>query len=127
MDLRFPCIACKPDVALREAGSLGRASQTSDLDGLNGRNAQALAGTPEQRAADLADAQEFHQIQQFVAACRRQWPGATIVLRPDGAPEPSAMACQTGSAHVDNAGDDPVQSESRTQQKEDQTTQTNHE
>jgi hypothetical protein len=40
----------------------------------------------EQRRSDAANAQEFHQIQQFVAACRRQWPGATIVLRPDGAP-----------------------------------------
>jgi hypothetical protein len=28
--------------------------------------------------------QEFQQIQKFVAACRRQWPGAMIVLRPDG-------------------------------------------
>jgi hypothetical protein len=32
-----------------------------------------------------ADAQEFRQIQRFVAACRRQWPGAIIVLRPNGA------------------------------------------
>jgi hypothetical protein len=42
--------------------------------------------TSEQRRADPANAQEFHQIQQFVAECRRQWPGAMIVLRPDGAP-----------------------------------------
>jgi hypothetical protein len=42
--------------------------------------------TPEQRSADAADAQKFHQITKFVAACRRQWPGAIIVLRPDGAP-----------------------------------------
>jgi hypothetical protein len=40
----------------------------------------------EQRCANAADAQEFQQIQKFVAACRRQWPGAIIVLRPDGAP-----------------------------------------
>jgi hypothetical protein len=40
----------------------------------------------EQRRSDAANAQEFHQIQQFVAACRRQWPGAIIVLRPDGTP-----------------------------------------
>ena len=39
--------------------------------------------TPEQRCADVAAAQEFRQIQKFVAACRRQWPGARIVLRPD--------------------------------------------
>jgi hypothetical protein len=34
-----------------------------------------------------SDAREFYQIQKFVAACRRQWPGAKIVLRPnqDGA------------------------------------------
>jgi hypothetical protein len=37
----------------------------------------------EQRRADVAAAQEFHQIKQFVAACRRQWPGAIIVLRPE--------------------------------------------
>jgi hypothetical protein len=42
--------------------------------------------TPEQRYAEMLDAQEFHQIQKFVGACRRQWPGAMIVLRPDGAP-----------------------------------------
>jgi hypothetical protein len=49
-------------------------------------DAQARVGAPEQRHADLLDAQEFHQIKKFVAACRRQWPGAMIVLRPDGAP-----------------------------------------
>jgi hypothetical protein len=42
--------------------------------------------TPEQRYGEMLDAQEFHQIKKFVAACRRQWPGAVIVLRPDGAP-----------------------------------------
>jgi hypothetical protein len=47
--------------------------------------AKARLGTPEQRNADIANAQEFHQIQKFVAACRRRWPGAMIVLRPDGA------------------------------------------
>jgi hypothetical protein len=39
--------------------------------------------TPQQRCADLVAAQEFHQIKKFVAACRRQWPGAKIVLRPN--------------------------------------------
>jgi hypothetical protein len=39
----------------------------------------------EQRRAEAADAREFQQIQKFVAACRRQWPGAIIVLRPDSA------------------------------------------
>jgi hypothetical protein len=48
------------------------------------RQARASFGTPEQRHAELLDAQEFHQIQKFVGACRRQWPGAMIVLRPDG-------------------------------------------
>ncbi len=47
---------------------------------------QARFSTPEQRRADVAAAQEFHQIQRFVAACRRQWPGAMIVLWPDGVP-----------------------------------------
>jgi hypothetical protein len=42
--------------------------------------------TLEQRRADVVAAQEFHQIKKFVAACRRQWPGAMIVLRPDSAP-----------------------------------------
>jgi hypothetical protein len=42
--------------------------------------------TPEQRCAEVVASQEFHQIQKFVAACRRQWPGAKIVLWPnDGA------------------------------------------
>ena len=41
----------------------------------------------EQRFLEMSDAQEFFQIQRFVAACRQQWPGAKIVLRPnkDGA------------------------------------------
>jgi len=34
-------------------------------------------------ATDKSDAQEFFQIQRFVAACRQQWPGAKIVLRPN--------------------------------------------
>jgi hypothetical protein len=42
--------------------------------------------TLEQRRADAVDAHEFHQIQKFAAACRRQWPGAMIVLRPDSVP-----------------------------------------
>jgi hypothetical protein len=41
---------------------------------------------PKQRRADILAAQEFQKIKTFVAACRRQWPGAIIVLRPDGAP-----------------------------------------
>ena len=36
---------------------------------------------------EMSDAQEFNLIKRFVAACRQQWPGAKIVLRPnqDGA------------------------------------------
>jgi hypothetical protein len=49
-------------------------------------DAQTRLGTPQQPDADVAAAQEFNQIKKFVAACRRQWPGAMIVLRPDGAP-----------------------------------------
>jgi hypothetical protein len=49
-----------------------------------------FAGVPAQaadrRRAEDADAQEFQQIRKFVAACRRQWPGAMVVLRPDDAP-----------------------------------------
>jgi hypothetical protein len=42
----------------------------------------------EQRGSEMSDAREFLHIHRFVAVCRRQWPGATIVLRPnqDGAP-----------------------------------------
>jgi hypothetical protein len=42
--------------------------------------------TLKHRYAEMLDAQEFHRIKKFVAACRRHWPGAMIVLRPDGAP-----------------------------------------
>jgi hypothetical protein len=50
------------------------------------RQARASSRTPEQRRAEMLDAQQFDRIKEFVAACRRQWPGAVIVLRPDGAP-----------------------------------------
>jgi len=46
----------------------------------------------EQRRADAANAQEFHLIKEFVGECRRYWPGAMIVLRPDGAPTSGAGA-----------------------------------
>jgi hypothetical protein len=51
-----------------------------------GRQARASSRTPEQRRAEMLDAQQFDRIKEFVAACRRQWPGAVIVLRPDGVP-----------------------------------------
>jgi hypothetical protein len=41
--------------------------------------------TIEQGYFERSDAQEFYRIQKFVAACRRQWPGAKIVLRSGGA------------------------------------------
>jgi hypothetical protein len=55
-----------------------------------------VSQTPEQRCADVVAAQEFHQITKFVAACRRQWPGSMIVLRPneDGAPQVQAPPIQ---------------------------------
>ena len=37
----------------------------------------------EQRRSEMSDAREFLQIHRFVAACRQQWPGAKIVLRPN--------------------------------------------
>jgi hypothetical protein len=46
----------------------------------------AIVAHNERRCADIVAAQAFHQIKKFAAACRRQWPGAMIVLRPDGAP-----------------------------------------
>ena len=67
--------------------------------------AAPTARTAERRRAEDADAQEFHQIQKFAAACRRQWPGAMIVLRPDGAPTganapPTQNLHQKGPDHV---------------------------
>lgn len=56
-------------------------------------DAQAQVGTPEQRYADLLDAQEFHRIKKFVAACRRRWPGAVIVLRPNQGGVPAGAKC----------------------------------
>jgi hypothetical protein len=46
----------------------------------------AIVADNERRCADIVAGQEFHQIKKFVATCRRQWPGAIIVLRPDSAP-----------------------------------------
>ena len=37
----------------------------------------------EQQHSEMSDAHEFLQIHRFVAACRQQWPGAKIVLRPN--------------------------------------------
>jgi hypothetical protein len=58
--------------------------------------------TSEQRRADAANAQEFHQIQQFVAECRRLWPGAIITLRPDGAPIGANAPIQLEHGHQEN-------------------------
>jgi hypothetical protein len=43
----------------------------------------AIVADNERRCADIVAGQEFHQIKKFVAACRRQWPGAKVTLRPD--------------------------------------------
>jgi len=55
----------------------------------------------EQRSLETSDAQEFFQIQRFVAACRQQWPGAKIVLRPkqDGAPAGANVPPTTPQSH----------------------------
>jgi hypothetical protein len=60
--------------------------------------------TIERRHLEMRDAQEFHLIQRFVAACRRQWPGAMIVLRPNGA----LTGAQRASTYPEQApGEDP--------------------
>jgi hypothetical protein len=67
-----------------------------------------IFGRSSNRCADIAVAQEFHQIQKFAAACRRRWPGAMIVLRPnEGGPPQGADAAppnqnphQKGPDHV---------------------------
>lgn len=45
--------------------------------------ATSYGGAQWRRPFVTGAAREFHQIQKFVAACRRQWPGAKICLRPD--------------------------------------------
>ena len=65
--------------------------------------------TPEQHRADFVAAQEFHQIQKFAAACRRRWPGAKIVLRPDSdrgrnSSTPRGEARGDGSVRQTNLG-----------------------
>jgi hypothetical protein len=69
----------RPDITFKRHG---RGCPQQNLAHFAGAPTQAA----ERRRAEDADAQEFHQIQKFAAACRRQWPGAVIVLRPDGAP-----------------------------------------
>jgi sirohydrochlorin ferrochelatase len=57
------------------------------------RIAGARARASDQRSAELFPAREFQRIAKFVAACRRQWPGAMIVLRPnEGSPPEGADA-----------------------------------
>jgi hypothetical protein len=64
--------------------------------------AQARARTPHQQPADLLAAQEFHRIRKFVAECRRHWPGAMIVLRPDSAPSGADAPPNLNSAPGEN-------------------------
>jgi hypothetical protein len=73
-----------PQAAIRTASGAGdRATMGASHGGPQPRPAFR---TPELRSADHLGAKEFQQIAKFVAACRRQWPGAVIVLRPDGEP-----------------------------------------
>jgi hypothetical protein len=69
-----------PQALIRTAGAGDRALMAAFNGGVQRRPAFR---TPEQRCADAVAVQEFQQINQFVSACRRQWPGATIVLRPN--------------------------------------------
>ena len=71
--------------AIRTAGGAGDRAMMAASSG-RGPAAPSLPHTPKQRSPELLAAQDFQQITKFAAACRRQWPGATIVLRPDGAP-----------------------------------------
>ncbi len=72
-----------PQAATRTAGGAGdRAVVAVSSAGAQQRPAFRAS---EQRSADLLAVREFHLITKFAAACRRQWPGAIIVLRPDGA------------------------------------------
>jgi hypothetical protein len=65
--------------------------------------AGAPARAAERRRAEDADAREFRQIQEFVAACRRQWPSAVIVLRPDGASTSGAGAPTNTNLHPEDS------------------------
>jgi hypothetical protein len=74
-------IDSKPSSRCREAEVVVACAHTDGVgDGIPHRK--------QWTSAAIAAAREFQQIQNFVAACRRQWPGAVIVLRPnrDGPP-----------------------------------------
>jgi len=77
--------AYKPDDVLPSKGVESVTTPATHLDSLNGPEIGSGSNVKQHRA-DLVAAQEFHQIKKFVAARRRQWPGAMIVLRPDGTP-----------------------------------------
>ena len=91
---------------IRESLGVAIPAQGTRLVGV--RSMRTAKQTPEQRCADVVAAQEFHQIQKFAAACRRQWPGAKIVLRPNeggppqgaDAPPPNQNLHQKGPDHV---------------------------
>jgi hypothetical protein len=88
--------------AIRTAGGAGDRAMMAASSG--GAQRRLAFRTPEQRSADLLAAQEFQQITKFVAACRRQWPGAMILLRPDGAPL-GAGAPTTRNQHLEQSND----------------------
>ena len=72
-------------MAAANGGAQGRRASVADP--------QARPSAAEQHCTDLLAAQEFQQITKFVAACRRQWPGAMIALRPnEGGPPQGADA-----------------------------------
>jgi hypothetical protein len=74
-----------PQAAIRTAIGAG---DRGTMGASHGAQRRPAFRTPELRSADHLAAKEFQQIAKFVAACRRRWPGAMIVLRPnqDGAP-----------------------------------------
>ena len=93
-----------PQAAIRRAGAADRVMMA---DSNAGAQRRPVFRTPEQRSSDLLAAQEFQQITKFAAACRRQWPGARIVLRPTTARKqvlarrpPNQNLHQKGPDHV---------------------------
>ena len=95
-------------------GPFSPRSRTEEVAATDGVEAMRTATqTPEQRYADVVAAQEFYQIQKFVAACRRQWPGAKIGLRPNhgvasiGADAPINPKPGTRSRTMSDFNDDP--------------------
>jgi hypothetical protein len=64
---------------------------------------KSLEQTNERRRSENSAAQEFYQIQKFAAACRRQWPGAKIVLRPNESGPPLGAGAPLNSESAPGA------------------------